>query len=303
VSLAVQIVLSGLAAGSAYGLLAVGYALVYRLTGIVHLALGDLAALGVFLTLLVTAGTGPVTAATASSWRFLLGLAVALAATAAIGWGSYFGLVHPFLIRGSTVGWVAATAAIAFAIESVLAVVFTRPAYVFPDPLPFDRLGDGGLVTIGGAVVQARSFFVIGLGAALALAVSYGVRRTRFGRGLQAIAADVEGARVVGVPVERWVGGAFGLVGALAAVIAVAAAPGAPFSVVSGATLGLKGLVAALAVGFASPGLAFAAGLGLGVLEAALANGRPFGPPYAAVVPLAFALLVLALRGREAQPE
>jgi branched-chain amino acid transport system permease protein len=129
------------------------------------------------------------------------------------------------------------------------------------------------------------------------------VRRTRFGRGLQAIAADVEGARVVGVPVDRWVGGAFALVGALAVVIAVAAAPGAPFAVGSGATLGLKGLVAALAVGFASPGLAFLAGLGLGVLEAALANGSAFGPPYAAVVPLALALLVLALRGREAQPE
>jgi branched-subunit amino acid ABC-type transport system permease component len=174
VSLAVQIVLSGLAAGSAYGLVAIGHALVYRLTGIVHLALGDLAALGVFLTLLVTAGTGPVTAV--SSWRFLLGLAVALLATAAVGWATYFGLVHPFLIRGSTVGWVAATAAIAFAIQSVLAVVFTRPAYVFPDPLPFHRLGDGGLVTIGGAVVQARSFFVIGLGALLALAVSCGGR-------------------------------------------------------------------------------------------------------------------------------
>ena len=55
-SLSLQIVLSGLAAGSVYGLLAVGYMLVYRLTGIVHFALGDLVGLGVFVALFVTAG-------------------------------------------------------------------------------------------------------------------------------------------------------------------------------------------------------------------------------------------------------
>ena len=38
-----QVVLTGLASGSVYGLLAVGHTLVYRLTGIVHFALGDTA--------------------------------------------------------------------------------------------------------------------------------------------------------------------------------------------------------------------------------------------------------------------
>ena len=46
VSLSLQILLSGLAAGSVYGLLAVGHTLVYQLTGIVHFALGDLVGLG-----------------------------------------------------------------------------------------------------------------------------------------------------------------------------------------------------------------------------------------------------------------
>src|SRR4051812_50076488 len=74
VSLWLQILLSGLAAGSVYGLLAIGHTLVYQLTGIVHFALGDLVGLGVFSALLVTAGTGPVTQASASSWRFALGV-------------------------------------------------------------------------------------------------------------------------------------------------------------------------------------------------------------------------------------
>src|SRR6478752_7271350 len=62
-SLTLQILLTGLAAGSVYGLLAVGNTLVFRLTGIVHFALGDLVGLGVFVALLVTSGRGPVTQA------------------------------------------------------------------------------------------------------------------------------------------------------------------------------------------------------------------------------------------------
>jgi len=46
VNLWLQVVLTGLAAGSVYGLLAIGHTLVYRLTGIVYLALGDLVGLG-----------------------------------------------------------------------------------------------------------------------------------------------------------------------------------------------------------------------------------------------------------------
>jgi branched-chain amino acid transport system permease protein len=143
-SLTLQIVLSGLAAGSVYGLLAVGHTLVFRLTGIVHFALGDLVGLGVFIALFVTAGRGAVTQQSASSLRFVLGLAVALVATAALGSGSYFAVIHQYLQRGSTLGWVAATAAIAFAIQSLLSVVFSRPAYVFPDPIPFYKAGNDG---------------------------------------------------------------------------------------------------------------------------------------------------------------
>jgi branched-chain amino acid transport system permease protein len=302
VNLTLQVVLTGLAAGSVYGLVAVGHTLVYRLTGIVHFALGDLVGLGVFVALYVTAGRGPVTASSASSWRFLLGLAVALLVTAAVGSGSYFAVVHQYLVRGSTLGWVAATVAIAFAIENVLAVVFARSAYVFPDPIPFDRAGNEGIVSVAGATFQLRSLFVIALGLVLVAVVTYVIRETRFGRGLQAIAEDPEGARTVGVPHDRYVGLAFGLVGAVAVVIAVAAAPSGPFSVTSGTLLGVKGLVAAVVVGFASPLWAFVAGLALGVAESGIASGEllghGLGPSYREALPIAIALLVLAYRTR-----
>ena len=306
-SLWLQIVLTGLAAGSVYGLLAVGHTLVYQLTGIVHLALGDLVGLGVFAALLVTAGSGPVTQASAASWRFVLALIVGVALTAAVSAVTYRVFIHPYVVRDWTVGWVAATVAIAFTIQALLRAVFVRPAYVFPDPLPFHRIGNEGVVTVAGATFQLRALFVIALGVALARAVTVLVRDTHFGRGLQAIAQDSEAARLVGVPVERSIARAAALMGAVAVVIAIAAAPSGPFAITTGSLLGIKGLVAAVLIGFADPLWAFAAGLGLGVAEAAIASGeiagQGLGPEWREIIPIGLALVLLAARSRRQAPE
>jgi branched-chain amino acid transport system permease protein len=304
VSLALQIVVTGLAAGGVYGVVAIGYTLIYRLTGVVHFALGDFIALAVFATLLVAAGTGPVTQTSVGGARFVLALAVGLAVCVAAGTLTYLLAIKPYLDRGSTIGWVAVTVAIAFAIRAVLSAVFKRPSYVFPDPLPFRDVGKGGVISIGGASIQVRSFFVIALAAALAALATWTLERTRAGRGLQAIAADLEGAQVVGIPVNRLVAGAFGVAGGLAALVAIAAAPSAPFDVETGTLLGVKGLVAAVIVGFGSPWRAFAAGLVLGLAESTIASasvsGLELGPAYRDVIPIAVALLVVALRRRPA---
>jgi branched-chain amino acid transport system permease protein len=308
VTIALQVIVSGLAAGGVYGLFAAGHSLVYRLTGIVHFAFGDLVGLGVFATLLVLAGTTPVSQAGAHEPRFVLALAVGLAVCVLAGAATYVGIVQPYLSRGSTIGWVAGTAAVAFAIRAVIGAVFQRSSYVFPDPLPFHRVGNSGYVHIGGAQVQARAFLVIGLAIVIALASAWFLERARHGRALRAVADDPEGAQVVGVPVELLITIAFGLVGALAMVAAIAAAPGEAVSANTGTLLGLKGLVAALAVRFGPPLRAFAAGLLLGVVEAAIANVHlgdwQLGPAYREVLPLAFVLLLISLwPSREALEE
>lgn len=132
--------LSGLAAGGVYGLVAVAHSLVFRLTGIVA-----------------------VSAA---------GYAVA---------------VQPHLLRGSTVAWVASTLALGVFVRSVVDVFFSRPSYVFPDPIPFGKLGNGRFLSVGGASVQARSLFVVLVAIGLAALAVLVMERTRFGRGLRAI--------------------------------------------------------------------------------------------------------------------
>jgi branched-chain amino acid transport system permease protein len=111
-SLALQILVTGLAAGGVYGLLAAGLTFVYRLTGVVHFALGDLVGLAVFVTLLVAAGTGPVTQTSVGGARFALALAVGFGVCVLAGAATYLLAVQPYLARGSTIGWVAGTLAV-----------------------------------------------------------------------------------------------------------------------------------------------------------------------------------------------
>ena len=307
-SLAVQVLVTGLAAGAVYGLVGIGHTVIYRLTGIVYLAFGDLIGLGVFATLLVADGTGPVTEETAAAPRFLLALAVGAALTAAVSAAGYVAVVQPFLSRGSTIGWVAGTLALAVALRSAIEAVFPRPGYVFPDPIPFHRLGHDGFVTLAGAEVRVRVVFVGLLAVGLAVAATVALTRTRFGAGLRAIASDEEGAYLVGVPVERYRALAFALAGGLAALVAVAAAPSAPVDPATGALLGLKGLAAAVLARFGGFRAVFAAGLAIGAAESALSSETAadlnIDSGLREVLPLAVALLVLLFRPpRQAVPE
>jgi branched-chain amino acid transport system permease protein len=298
-SLAVQVLFTGLSAGGVYGLVAIGHSLIYRLTGIVHFALGDLIGLGAFVTLFVAAGTQPLTQETVSAGRMALAILSGVAACAIVGVAGYFAVVQPYIGR-SAIGWVAATLALGFAIHAVLDATFSRPAYVFPDPIPFRRIGNGGLVTILGAQIHIRAFAVIAVAVVVAAVASWVLQRTWFGRSLRAIADDADGAAIVGISVEQTRAIAFGLAGGMAALAVVVAAPGAPFETGSGTLLGLKGLVAAVLVRFGGLWSAFAAGLALGVVEAALSTGllgHVSGlAPYRELIPLLVAIVLLAVR-------
>jgi branched-chain amino acid transport system permease protein len=301
VAVALQILASGLAAGAVYGLVAVGHSLVFRLTGVVHFAFGELIALGVFVTLLVAAGSGPVSQTSVGGGRFLLALAVGLLVTAAASAGAYFLAIEPYRARGSVIGWVGASLAVAFAVRTLLVVFFDRPAYVFPDPLPFRRLADDGFWHVGGATIQVRTAFVAAAALALAALGSALLRRTRFGRALEAIAQDFDAAVLVGLPVARLVGLAFALAGVWAGLAAILAAPSAAFDVDAAARYGLYGLLAAAVVWF-DPRRALVAGIALGLIQATVTSahvgGLELGPAYRDVVPLALGLCLFAWRAR-----
>ena len=297
-AIALQILAGGFAAGAIYGLVAVGHSLVFRLTGVVHFAFGELIALGVFVTLFVAAGSGPVSQTSVGGGRFLLALVVGLLVTAAASVGAYFLAIEPYRARGSVIGWVGASLAVAFTIRTLLIVFFDRPAYVFPDPIPFRRLGDDGVWHLGGATIQVRSIFVAAAALVLAALGMRLLQRTRFGRALEAIAQDFDAAVIVGLPVSLLVGLAFALAGVGASLAAVLAAPSTAFDVDAAARYGLYGLVAAVVAWFDAR-QALLAGIALGLIQATVTSAHwGGGPALRDVIPLALGLVVLAWRFR-----
>ena len=105
VGVALQAVVTGLAQGAVYGLVALGFTLCYRLVRVLNLAHGDLLAGATFVAVLATVGTTPVLRSP-SVGVAVAQVAVALVAGALLGALLYAVAVRPF---GGELGWVAAT--------------------------------------------------------------------------------------------------------------------------------------------------------------------------------------------------
>src|SRR5437764_6564302 len=211
--LLVQALVTGLAAGAAYALLGIGFALLYRLTGVLQLALGDMAGAAAFVALALVAGSSPRPRGAATIGFALAGVA-AVALAGAAGGALYLGLLRPFVRRHSTVGWVGMTVAVAFAIEGLLAAVFPAEGYVLPDLLP--GAGSRPISVGGGAVLPVRVIWLLLIALALAGGTALWLHASRTGKAMRAIADDRSAAEVVGLPVDRLVTLAFALVTGLA---------------------------------------------------------------------------------------
>jgi branched-chain amino acid transport system permease protein len=300
--LVLQALIVGLAAGAVYGLVAVGFSLVYRLTSVLQFAHGDLVGLASFLLIAIAFGSGPPVATGVPLWRYLIGVLVVLVASAAIGVAVYLVAVRPFL--SSAIGWIGTTVAIAFAIEGSLVVLFPRESYVLPDPLPFGRWGSIGLT--GGASIPPRALYVLGVGVVVAMGARIVLRRGWFGIAVAAVADQPEAARLVGLPIERLLGTAFAVAGLLAGIAGLIGVPeGGAIGVQTGALFGLKAIAAALIGGLVDMERVYVTALGLGIFESCIATLVPHGGGvgWRDVAPLLVAVVVLAARPPRAAVE
>jgi branched-subunit amino acid ABC-type transport system permease component len=300
---ALQALVSGVSIGVVYGLVGLGFTLVYRLTRVYAFAHGDLVVGAVFVSVLAVVGSTPV--ARAPSVAASIGLAVLVPVVGAVLSGAtYLIAVRPYLggvgaASGEAIGWVAGGIAAGLAIREGLGLVFTQQAYAIPDPLHLSALTSSGVVSLaGGATVPVYTFGVLGIGLVIAVLAHELVERGRFGRALRATSDDAETAALLGVPVGRVVLIAFLVAGLLAGVAGLlsAPAPGRSLSVDAGVILGLKGVTAALLGGFGSIRGALVGGVLVGVIEQYAVAWSHLGAAYADVLPLAILVIVIAVR-------
>lgn len=246
----VELVVSGLAVGAIYGLVAMSFAVIYKATGVVNFAQGEMGMLTAYTTwsLATTFGTTGV---------FTVLLAVVAGAT--------LGLLCERLIMRPMLGEpvlsvVLVTVGLAVVLRSIVTIIWGA------SPHKFEVAGADRIVDMAGIGIRVSQLGVL---AALLLALAgfwFFLRRSRFGVAMRAVAADEKTARLMGVSTARVQAFAW------AASSALAGLAGALFAVIYGLTptvfeLGLKAFPATVLGGFDSVLGSGVSGLIIGVLE------------------------------------
>ena len=260
----VQQLINGITLGSIYGLIAIGYTMVYGIIGMINFAHGDIFMVGAFLALiafLVLVAIG----ITAVPLALLLVLLVAMALTALYGWAveriAYRPLRQSFRLAPliSAIG---------------MSIVLMNFVQVAQGPrnksIPPLLQGDFVLMSGGGyqVTLSYRQLLIWIVTAALLGVFWYVVSRTSLGRAQRACAQDQKMAALLGVDVDRTISATFVIGAALAAVAGTMYLM--YYGVVSfsdGFVPGVKAFTAAVLGGIGSLPGAVVGGLLIGLIE------------------------------------
>jgi branched-chain amino acid transport system permease protein len=213
----VQQLINGLALGSIYGLIAIGYTMVYGIIGMINFAHGDIFMIGAFLALIglilvgVTATT-PVLILLAALFAVLIG---AMAFTSVWGWTVERLAYRP--LRGS---FRLAPLITAIGMSIVLQNFVQLEQGARVKPLPPIVTGGYSLLERDGFVVQISNIQIIIIVTTVVLMTIFSlmIARTALGRSQRACEQDARMAALLGVNVDRTISLTFVFGAALAAV-------------------------------------------------------------------------------------
>jgi branched-chain amino acid transport system permease protein len=272
--------LSGIAAGGIYALVAVGFVTVYNVLGIINFAQGEFAMLGALVaSSLVTRGV-PLAAA----------VLLAVAITALVGAAVERGVLSP-AARSSELVRIIITIGVSIALRGIALTIWSSSSYKLPPFTP------GAPFTVLGAALARQDFWVLGVAAAAMLALFLLFERTFFGSALRASVMSREASRLMGISPALMSLAAYTLSAALGALAGIVIAPIALATYDMGIMLGLKGFVAAVLGGLVSAPGAVVGALLLGVAESFAAGLLSSGYRDAIAFTLLLAILVIRPTG------
>jgi branched-chain amino acid transport system permease protein len=247
----VQYVLSGLAIGGIYALVALGFHIMWSAARAVNFAHGDTLMLGAVLTIMgIDAGLP-------------LSIAVALSIAASCLFGVLLErfAVRPFAKTSASIGWMLTTIAVGIMLEALVTMRFGGFSRALPSP------GVTHAISIFGAGVYPQELLIPVVAILVMVLFGWVRRRTLIGRAMQAVSFDRSAAALMGINVNAIFALSFGLAAALGGAAGILVAPVTQASATMGLILGLKGFAVAIIGGITSaPGVVIA-GLGFGILE------------------------------------
>jgi branched-chain amino acid transport system permease protein len=279
-TLFIQQVVEGLASGAIYASLALALVLIYRSTGVLNFAQGEMATFSAFIAWQLTQwGLG--------IWPALL---VTLVISFAMGAAIERTAIRP-LEGGEPLALLIVTLGLFFAFNSLALWIWGSLTKRMPALLPSDAVEVGG-VTVG---LDSLLTLVVVLGVAAALFALFSY--TRVGLAMRAAAGHPEESRFVAVPVERMLMLGWGLAAAVGALAAILIAPVLQLEPNMMQGVLIYAFAAAALGGLDSAGGAIAGGLVVGVSQNLASTYVDFiGTQLSIVVPFAIIVVVLLLR-------
>ncbi len=248
-----QILVSGLGIGCVYGLIGIGFCVIYNASGIVNFAQGAFVMLGGMVTFVLMQRVGlplPVAAV------------IAIAGVAGLGVIIERLVVRPLWNRNATMFvMILATLAAQIVVErSTLLLVGDQPKTL---PMFTDRPP----LMLAGVAISYQLLWIVGCSLAVVGLLALFFRTTRTGKAMRAVAIDREAAALQGIPVSRMLALAFALSAALGAIGGILITPTQFTAFDIGVPFAISGFIAAIVGGFGRPFGAFLGGLTLGVIQ------------------------------------
>ena len=272
-----QFLFSGVTQGVIYGLVGLGFVIVFNASQVINFAQGEFVMIGGMATVFLLGLGLPIPVAAI--------LAVALATAIGVAMAKF--AVDP--ARGSSVVTIIIiTIGASIFLRGAAEVIWDRnfhhmPAFSGNDPIP-----------VAGAALLPQSVWVCGGAAVIVLALWYFFNRTQAGKASLATSFDTLAARLVGINTRNVLLLSFALASAIGATAGILIAPIALTYSTIGVMLGLKGFSAAILGGLNNPMGAVAGGLSVGIVEAMTAGY--VSSTYKDAVAFVIILLVLFFR-------
>ncbi len=273
-----QLVFSGMATGSIYALVALGFTLLWQAAGTINFAQGEFVMLPAFGMLAFMAWGAPLGIA------FLLTVIVA---TLVLGWAFKRTVVDP-LFKHGMMQIVVATIGLSIVMKNTLRAGYSAEAHAFPNMFGEKlfqfagvtvSLGDVGTLVAALVIVYATQAFL---------------SQTITGRAMQAVAQNTESAAVLGINVPRMIFYTFAVNAMLACTAAILVTPTYLAKFDMGDSLGTKAFFAAIIGGFNNSRGALLGGLIVGVSENLAA--AYISPAYKDAVALVVFMAVILFR-------
>jgi branched-chain amino acid transport system permease protein len=274
-----QLLISGVAQGCIYGLIALGFVLIYKATETVSFAQGDLMMVGAF---------GGLAAMTALGFPFWLAVPAAIIGMGLFGVVLERAVIRPILGQPAF-SIVMLTIGVGYVLRGLITMIPNIGTETHTLPVPYA----GELLRLGTLVVSAEQIVVIGVTGLLCAGLFAMFRYSKLGVAMQASSQNQLAAYYMGIPVKRLNGLVWGLAAGVAAVAGLLLAP-ITFVHANMGFIGLKAFPAAVVGGFGSLPGAIAGGLIIGIVEALSGFDLPEG--FKDIAPYIVVLLMLVLK-------